>query len=376
VEAGLPMPEDWTKDSGVSAPEHNLLSMGKGHMVFDSWAPGRGLVSLGDFTLPAPLGAAKFYSDWLTSFAKDNGAEVRLNSEVIDLIVENGAVIGVKVEDKEKTYTVEAKKVILACGGMEQNAELVEKYAPEIAGAQVIASPGNTGDFLSLTESLNSAITGYGSVAQVGIDFRHDANTPYGAVSLVGTSFWINQEGERFVNETGHYYDMARDLKNQTNEMAWGIADKNNPNIEALEGAVSEGLTYKADTLEELAELIKVPADKLTAIVEQYNADYEAGNDDSAVGRANSSMKPVLEGPFYAQPVRPILMFTLTGLKADDNCQIFNVSGETIPNLYGVGEVIFGNTFFDNYIAGGSAIQNAIMTGRIAGEHTAEEILK
>ncbi|MDR1619430.1 MAG: FAD-dependent oxidoreductase [Clostridiales bacterium] len=375
IDAGLPMPEGWQEGPWAAVPEHHLLSLGKGHMVTESWAEGRGLVSFGNFTLPAPLGAGRFFSEWLTSFTKSNGAEVRVNSAVTELVIESGTVTGVKVEDEEKTYVVNAKKVILACGGMEQNAELVKEYAPEIAGAQVAACPGNTGDFLSLTKSLNPVLTGYGSAAQVGVDARYEANTPYGAVSLAGLSIWVNKEGNRFVNETGHYYDLARDLKQQTDAMAWGIADKNNPNIAVIEQAVAEGINYKADTLEELAELIKVPADKLISAVNLFNEEREAGKDDSAYGVTNERMMPVLEAPFYAQPVRPVLMFTLTGLQANDNCQLLNQSGEIIPNLYGTGEVVFANTFFENYIAGGSAIQNAIMTGRIAGEHAVQEII-
>lgn len=46
------------------------------------------------------------------------------------------------------------------------------------------------------------------------------------------------------------------------------------------------GLLLKADTYEELAGLVGVPADAFDATMEQYNADVAATGVDSAFGRS------------------------------------------------------------------------------------------
>ncbi|WP_313163552.1 FAD-dependent oxidoreductase [Sedimentibacter sp.] len=357
MDAGFPMPDNFWEDERYAAVWTNFEE------------PGRGLLSFN-------YDASTLYNKWLTSFAKDNGAEVRLNSAVTELIVEDGAVTGVKVEDLEKTYTVKAKKVVLACGGMEGNPELVEKYAPEMFGAALYAGPGNTGDFVDLTESLNTVITGYGSVAQAGLDAAHGSETEYGFVSLMGLPIWVNTQGERFTEESDKYYKKSRAINAQDGHMAWGLADSDSPHIDIMERAVADGRAYKADTLEELAELIKVPADTLIASVNEYNADYEINPDPVVNALGTSPKMPVLKAPFYAQTVRPLLMFTLAGLEVDDNCQVLNQSGQSVPNLYAVGEISFGNTYYDHYISGSCAVQIAINTGRIAGEHAAAQIVK
>ena len=47
---------------------------------------------------------------------------------------------------------------------------------------------------------------------------------------------------------------------------------------ETINSLVADGRAYKADTLEELAEQIGVPADHLTAAVEEYNRHCLGGD--------------------------------------------------------------------------------------------------
>ena len=120
---------------------------------------GRGVIAFG-----VPVTNAQYsgpaYSIWLGQYTADKGAEIRVNSPVTGLVVTDGAVTGVVVDGPEGTYTVNAKKVILACGGIENNQELVAEYCPEIAGAIPLCTAGNTGDFIKLTEGLDTVITG------------------------------------------------------------------------------------------------------------------------------------------------------------------------------------------------------------------------
>ncbi|MDO5378155.1 MAG: FAD-dependent oxidoreductase [Clostridia bacterium] len=328
---------------------------------------GRGVIAFG-VSVPSAKMSGPVYSIWLGQYTQSKGAEIRLNSEVVELVTENGAVTGVVVDGPEGTYTVKAKKVILACGGIENNPELVAEYVLEIDGAMALCCPGNTGDFVKLTENLDTVITGYGCVPQAGLTFVYEANTPYGGVSLMGLPLWVNTDGERFVNENIHYSEKCQAVAQQKEHYAWGITDSTNPAADTIEAAIAEGglPAYKADTLEELADQIGVPKDALIASIEKYNEDYAAGNGDTVFGLEQGAMIPVLQAPFYAQRVQPLNIFCMVSLKADDNCRILNSKNEAIENLYGTGEVVIGNCFFESYACSGSAVMIALTTGKIA----------
>ena len=102
VNAGLPLQD------GLSASSpHN-------EKIFAAWAEDRG---------------AGFHQ-FLTGYVENAGFDLRLNSRVTGLVVENGTVTGVAVEDKEYDYQINAKAVLLCTGGFASNAELMAQYAP------------------------------------------------------------------------------------------------------------------------------------------------------------------------------------------------------------------------------------------------------
>lgn len=170
------------------------------------------------------------------------------------------------------------------------------------------------------------------------------------------------------------YYRRARAINAQKDNFAWGIVDGSNPFAEYLEKDAASGAAYKADTLEELAALIDVPAEALTASQEEFHSEYEA--DPAPLDRALGVCPKydVSQGPFYAQTVYPRLLFTMAGLEVNENCQVVTTQDQVVPNLYAVGEIAFGNCFFDEYVCGSCAIQIAVNMGRIAGESAAQEI--
>jgi succinate dehydrogenase/fumarate reductase flavoprotein subunit len=61
------------------------------------------------------------------------------------------------------------------------------------------------------------------------------------------------------------------------------------------------------------------------------------------------------------------------GLKINTATQVINVNGSIIPRLYAAGETT-GGTIGYNYPSAGTAIQNAICFGRIAGKNASLEI--
>lgn len=312
-------------------------------------------------------------AEFLVNFAKEKGAEVRVNSKVTSLIVEGNAVKGVKVEDGEKEYTVNAKKVILATGGFGNNPKLLKEFDPDSATKWPFLSAGSTGDGIEMTRELGIEIVGNGVMS-------YEALTPnMGYKGVVGSLVWVpelivNKEGNRFVDETGQSTDIALQTYLQTDDVSFGIHDSQGDRIEDFEAGVEMGLIYKGDTLEELADKVGINKENFIATVEKYNATVANGTEDE-FGSLIDKMKPPTVGPFYAVPIRACIIGTMPGLKVNENCQVIGANGEPIENLFAAGELMFGNIFNRVYPATGTAIALAIYTGRIAGE-TANNQLK
>lgn len=311
-------------------------------------------------------------AEFLVNFAKEKGAEVRVNSKVTSLIVDNNVVKGVKVEDGEKEYTVNAKKVILASGGFGNNPKLLKELDPDSATKWPFLAAGSTGDGIEMTRELGVEIVGNGVMS-------YEALTPnMGYKGVVGSLVWVpelivNKEGNRFVDETGQSTDIALRTYLQTDDISFGIHDSQGDRIEDFEAGVEMGLIYKGDTLEELADKIGINKENLLATVEKYNAAAANGTEDE-FGSINAQMKPPTEGPFYAVPIRACIIGTMPGLKVNENCQVIGGNGEPIENLFAAGELMFGNIFNRVYPATGTAIALAIYTGRIAGETANSQI--
>lgn len=110
------------------------------------------------------------------------------------------------------------------------------------------------------------------------------------------------------------------------------------------------GLLLKADTYEELAGLMGVPADAFAATMEQCNADVAATGVDSAFGRstivsANGTPFPLDTPPFYAFETGNVLYSTMGGLRQGTDAHVLDVYGEPIDGLYCAG----GITIYSNF---------------------------
>ena len=111
---------------------------------------------------------------------------------------------------------------------------------------------------------------------------------------------YVNQEGERFINETlDEVVPRETALEEQTGAVQYNIfTDKIVEDLKAAnaafmweyyyepENGIGHKLIQSADTLEELAQIIGVPADTLVKTVEDYNAAVDAGGTDE-IGRAH-----------------------------------------------------------------------------------------
>lgn len=135
-----------------------------------------------------------------------------------------------------------------------------------------------------------------------------------------------------------------------------------------IEGNIAKGDLYRADTLEELAQMMGVPVETFVAEVERYNSFVENGVDED-FGKPAFGGK-IETAPFYATPRKPGLHHTMGGVKIDTETHVLTADGNPIPGLYAAGEVC-GGIHAGNRLVG-NAMTDFLVFGRISGENAAK----
>lgn len=110
----------------------------------------------------------KYATDLLTSNAIEAGAEVLVNTQAVALVVDDGAVVGIKCRDLKEhkdLYIKGAYGVILTAGHFGMNLDLLEQYVPS-AYMQVSAGgpmPWATGECFRMGLGVGADVSGYNS---------------------------------------------------------------------------------------------------------------------------------------------------------------------------------------------------------------------
>lgn len=335
VNAGLPL-----QDGQNASSPHN-------EKIFAAWAEDRG---------------AGFHQ-FLTGYVENAGFDLRLNSRVTGLVVENGTVTGVAVEDKEYAYQINAKAVLLCTGGFASNAELMAQYAPVWSKGQITVNAGANGDAITFTRQFGTPVTGNGTMGTLAL---------YEGQGGVQTTFMVGPDGRRFVNEQIAGYRVQRATAD-IGGIAYRIATATDATRETLETNVTTGGTKKFDTLEELADAMGIDKEGLLAEVSEYTAQAQAGGEVKFGLPAEAAMD-LSQGPYYVAKVTTGTFGTLSGIGVKDNCQVSDGDGNGIPSLFAAGETIVNNAYTYQYPGAGFGISFAVNSGRYAAQQVANSL--
>ncbi|NKY47519.1 3-oxosteroid 1-dehydrogenase [Nocardia cerradoensis] len=331
---------------------------------------------------------------------QDANVPVLLNTPLTKLITEDGRVVGVEATvDGEPTIFKARYGVVLGTGGFEHNAEMREQYQRKpITTEWTTGAAANTGD-------------GIRAGMEVGGDIGFMEDAWWGPTIFKGGKPWfalaernlpgaimVNADGKRFGNESAPYVEAVHTMYGGK----WGQGDGPGENIPAwlvfdqryrnryIFAGLQPGQRFpsrwmendnivKADTLEELAQRLGVPADNLAATVARFNAFAEKGVDED-FGRGKShydryygdpTVKPnpclaaLVQGPFYAAKIVPGDLGTKGGLVTDTAARVLRADGSVIDGLYAAGNSstpVMGHT----YAGPGATIGPALTFGYLA----------
>ncbi len=299
----------------------------------------------------------------LYTASKARNIDIRTNTKAEEILMEDGKVVGVKVKDKNGTYTIKSKAVVDAAGGFGANNSLVAKYVPSLKGFATTNHPGATGDGLLMAEKAGANLiqmeqiqTHPTVVPNVG-EMITEAVRGNGAIL-------VNKDGKRFFNELDTRDAVSAAILKQKEGIAYLFFDSDmQKSLKATEAYIKQSYTLSGASLDEIAGKIGCSAATLKATMDAWKAGKASGTDE--FGRADMP-RDLDKGPFYAIAVTPAVHHTMGGIKIDPLTQVYNKKGQVIPGFYAAGEVT-GGVHGGNRL-GGNAQADIVTFGRIAGQ--------
>ena len=310
----------------------------------------------------------------LQKAALKQGAEIRLNNKVIDILSNNGRACGVKVAYAGGEYTVRAKAVIVATGGFGANPEMIEFYQASLAGFATTNHKGATGDAFKMVEKFDAQLI---QMEQIQIHPTVVKGTGIMITEAVrgNGAILVNKAGRRFVNEMETRDIVSAAVLKNPERSAYLIFDQNvRDSLKAIETYAKQNLLSEGATLLELSRMIAVDAVALEYTIDEYNKAVLAKK-DIEFGRNQESMERTISTPpFYAIEIEPAIHHTMGGLKINTKAQVLNKLNLPVPGLFAAGEVTGG--VHGAQRLGGNAVADICIFGKIAADSALEFISK
>ncbi|ANZ61107.1 FAD-dependent oxidoreductase [Secundilactobacillus paracollinoides] len=336
----------------------------------------------------------------LKAKADEFGIEFVTSVSAQRLMQSNGHISGlvIKNEATGQYRELTAPNVLLATGGYVDNPELVKKRTPFVGRLLTVSDGKSTGDGMQLAWAAGAQHYSMGAI-QYGGGAIYDRQTPpfvhmmsqLGAAATQEAILWVNERGERFVNEDVNDNMCHAGSAILTQSRVFSIFDQtavdhlakvglykivgNSPvspdtldklpeEIEADLGKHAPYLT-KADSIDELAS--KLGLAKLPATLARYNALVGTGA-DTDFGKNRDYLTAVADGPFYAVELGVGMACALGGIRVNDNNEVLNDYGYAVPRLFAAGNDAAGMLVGDTYAVTlpGSTAGYAAFSGRNA----------
>ena len=335
-------------------------------------------------------------NELLLDYIRELGYDVDFKTSLAKLEKDStGRITGIIAQSTEDDHFIRYnanKGVLLACGGFPGNPYMMEQLDP--LGTSVTTacsySPSDKGYGIraamwagaNLDKEAAPMLFDRGIVAP-GVDGGYvDSDTAFGGKAFPGTIrqynpgtqpfLKVNRNGERFANESSPYNDIVYAAAHQPGRVYAQICDANiledakrfhtigcsaqtrNAGAEyiqkQMDNAEKEGVFFKADTIEELADKLGFTGeakDTFLATVERYNELYDKQNDED-FGKPAYRLSAIRTAPFYGCWLGASLLCTEQGIAINDKGQALDNDNKPMPGLYVTGDMS-GSFFANNY---------------------------
>ena len=331
------------------------------------------------------LGGGKALVNAYYRAAESRGVEVLYDAEVTGVTIRDGRFVAATVAQGGATQEVHARAFVAASGGFEANIPWLKESWGEVADNFIIrGTPYNKGRVLRALldagmkqvgdpkQCHSVAVDGRAPKFDGGIVTRVDA-VPFGIV--------VNQDAARFYDEGEDFWPKryaiwGRLVAQQPGQIGYVIIDSKP--VGKFMPTVFPPIA--ADSIRELALLLRLDADALEETVATFNQAVRPGTFDPGTldgCRTEGLDRPkthwavrIDRPPFYAYSLRPGITFTYLGVAVDEDARVLLASGRKTDNVYAAGEIMAGNILGQGYIAGFGMTIGTVF-GRIAGRKAA-----
>jgi fumarate reductase flavoprotein subunit len=324
--------------------------------------------------------------------ALKNGVKIFYKTRAAQLLA--GAkrrITGALAETEAGDYVqINARKAVLICtGDYGSNPEMMRQYCPQAADLanskanlkRALDVPFNTGD-------------GHRMAMQMGAVMELGPHAPMAHMfHVMGTDAFlrVNKFGERYENEDVDTQSIANQCLQQGGY--WVVFDESWPEDvpkmgvgfqkvwredastrKNFESRLKSGRIQKADTIDELAAKMKVPAEAFKATITRYNTLVQQGR-DLDFGKRADRLTAIDRPPFYAGwSDTPDFLAVMGGLIVNTRLQPLDAKGRVIEGLYLAGNTV-GRRFANDYpvMLPGLSHSMAWTHGYLAGKYAAEE---
>lgn len=311
------------------------------------------------------------------------GVEWKLSTALVKLEQdENGKVTGIIAQDQNDQHYIRinaSKGVIMCAGGYATNTDMMLALQPMTMDMKINIPAGSTCDGSGIKAMLWAGAAMDPTHASMMFNRAACLPTETAGYKTNGKFFWfgeqpflkVNLNGKRFCNESGPYEFMLHSMYMQPNHTYCDIFDANSkqyaeqfdevgccrlfpfPNgapsnrdfdsvwEQMMTEFVDEGYLQTADTLEELAEKLGIPADNFVASVERYNELCAKGVDED-YGKEKHRLTPVDTAPYYGIRTGAWHLTTLNGCRINTDMQVIREDGTPIEGLYATGDCTGG----------------------------------
>lgn len=315
------------------------------------------------------------YIRTMLNIAMKNGAVIRTGMRATDLSTAKDGRIQVLVQSRREEILLTPRiGVILATGGFGANQALISHFAPRLAGLTNDNTPGSTGEILVAARKLGALLVDLEEVQCL------PGRPPGGQRRVrlhndVSRFIFVDHEGRRFVRE-----DERRDV---LRDKVLALPDKTAFSIVDDEGlrsydilvqketvlGVETGDAWRGDTVEELANAMRLPPKTLQETVEAYNRSVRSKIDP--LGKNPRELRHEIKTPpFWGCYAAMTVHYTMGGVRISPKAQVLREDGTLIPGLWAAGEVTGGIHGVNRM--GANGVNDALVFGRIAGLSAAE----
>jgi 3-oxo-5alpha-steroid 4-dehydrogenase len=322
--------------------------------------------------VPGELGGASMVIDLLLKRAADLGVDFRYETGATNLIVDDGAIVGVMWKHFTDTGAIKAKAVIIAAGGFAMNEEMVAEYTPAL-GVQRKSSHGMVAPYI-LGNPHDDGLAIHLGVSAGGVAKNLDQLFITAAAyppEILLTGVIVNNDGKRFVAEDSYHSRTSAFVLEQPDQSAYLVVDEAHlqmpemPLIKFIDGY---------ETVAEMEAALGIPAGNLAETLDRYNANA-ANGEDPDFHKQPDYVAAQDTGPWAAFDLtlgRAMYSgFTMGGLAVSIDGEVQREDGTAIPGLYAAGACASNIAQDGKGYASGTQLGEGSFFGRRAGAHAA-----